>query len=319
MVGLFCVLFFLLPFLHLWSMAISILSEPQELSLTGNPIAYHLQSDFGSRGTIIMQVFVEDEFGSGTFIDLPQIAHPCDGNGQAVFRLETLLRDYVSFEFFDLTGDTVVNSRQLSKRYYVAFSDTDEVNVCDLSLQDQEVKYVLNGGIAYEDYPSLSPLLGNDFPILTSFPYLAHRISRQQAAWFSFLHNEPISSHEIVITAYYSDASTSVFNVDLGATAKLQVRHVPFGFSVIDYGETSARYVTHLMIDTGLDVPLKFEVFDTEYHRDAHEVHWGNGFGGMSSTATTCRGARRVSSIPATRTSTSTARFWTCSARDTLS
>lgn len=266
-------------------MAVTIISEPLPLSLTGNKIAYHLQSDLGTGATIVLQVFVETSFGSGVYKEVPQLHKPVDENGEVVFELQPLIRPYLEYEFVDYDADTAIFSAQVCKAYYVAFADTDQVNVCSLELNATKAKYALRGGLSFSQYPTLRAMIGNAISLLTTRPYSRLQISRKQRAFLSFIREITIVNLSFDWTVHYTDGNTKTITVNVGTVPAFQVVHIPYGFNVNDY-EEAGKKISHITTDL-FGYSVRVEVFDTSLFRQAEEVHWYNSLGGLDSLIAT--------------------------------
>lgn len=138
-------------------MAISLITEPQEFQPVNNPIEFVFDS--GNKAACDF-AYVADLYVNGNFV-ITLKAFPDGDNGYGTFRIERVLKDYVSWTIHsDLIG--FANNQDSILEYYLDVYERSNASVdCTGAVVDGAVsytsttKYAWNGALSYVQFANL--------------------------------------------------------------------------------------------------------------------------------------------------------------------
>lgn len=225
------------------------------------------------------RVFIEENYGSNTFTELPYIYLDTDEYSAELYVGEILKNyfDTIKTDIFPLSG--LAQDTYVLKRYYVEFYEMDE-----FSLGEREdvpipppsgdvtspTRYIVYGRLPYQEWPD------HDFfgDLATNLDYLTNvdtEINTWQAAkhYFSWV-NHVIGTNSIQLraTIYYTDKTSETQTVNTYTDSdRFDVLIFPAGFDQLSLGtytpaKTAYRYDIGLYLadDTQVGKTLSFYI-----------------------------------------------------------
>jgi hypothetical protein len=136
-------------------MAITVLQEPKDLSFSKHPIFFWLRTDEVAQPNI--RIYVKVKVFNETTSSYEDVAPPLslipDSNGDAVFRIDSLLDDFID-TFFPVIPDVITSlvCPQFVIEYAESFGAVPVVQTYTVSL----AKWLLRGGLNVGEYDSQS-------------------------------------------------------------------------------------------------------------------------------------------------------------------
>ncbi len=217
-------------------MAVTITTQPDELMLARNPIAYVLESDLTGqdiRFSIIVEV--ESVFGLGDFSSIGEFQKVADANKQQVFDISDMLYTTLSPIEPDATAITAAQGITHSKRYRIQYKDFDEST--DTPYTTSTEKYALLGAWQVSAFPNRGAnLLPTGNKVMTTRPQVARSFMIGQYEWLWLLPITDGTSIDLVITVTFDDGNVQVLpTVNYGLTTKYKSIGIPLHDSIHNY------------------------------------------------------------------------------------
>lgn len=261
---------------------ITTLFSPAEIAMTGNPIAYSLQTNNANCAFFGLKLYVETTFQSGVYEKIVELASPPDLNRQTVFYLEYVLESSLEDFVPNFSLATLQKATKLVKRYYVELAElsaTDSMETATFTAQP--TRYAMKAKHHRQAYPTRASELPNG-----NFLYQRARryLSLVQKDWLSIIPTADIADLSLGITLNYTDSTTATYNSTFGAARKYEPVFLPLGFAERAYNSVNpAKTISWISIALPYGGTLTLIPIDTASARMATEVHYYNNLGGLES------------------------------------
>lgn len=252
-----------------------------------------------------IDIFVEDEKNSGTYINAGTLYGAPDENNQVAFNLSKTLHPYLSNDFFpESTVDAIICENNC-KRFYIEYYEFYGAVPTEKAVTQSATYLVLKGGLKHIDFYRSS----------TSFDYFNYytaniqfltwkktrRINQTQKDflyWFNNYTRIDVGGDPDIIylrvKAYYTDGTTSEANgTGDPDSVNDDVVMFPCGYAVLNslsvftVGKTVYKYEAWLQSDEAADViteKITFWVSDADYLDKI--FYYENELGGMETLRT---------------------------------
>lgn len=258
------------------------------LSELANGVTEVQRTDF----EILLDVYMEDDYASGTYIRLDQKEATPDSDYIAIFRLEETLKPYLSHDKPSFNQATITRCSNIMKRYYYRYAEAfgEPQVVQKLSNPTLTTKHVILAGYGYKDFPA-STFVANHITgnagkkFLTTQPRTKTITTTQQE--YLYLYNTATSgTMTIKLKVYYTDGTSSALTDKTTASAGYnQVYIFPVGYAqlavaAVDSTKTVKYYEVYVY-----DVDHSSETFtyyvDHKRYRLSRYFLFLNSLGGM--------------------------------------
>ncbi|MGB0521435.1 MAG: hypothetical protein ACPGJS_00675 [Flammeovirgaceae bacterium] len=284
-------------------MAIQLIYQPPELSLSGNPIAFQIQTDAQK---VSCSLYLEDAFGSGNYQLIHTEIRPVDGNGQLVFDFGAVLHAELQLAPYDFAATTLQEGRTACRRYFLAFREgVFDVVTTEATDLLSATKYALKATRHFMKYvPDQLPFSGNQ---LLSLRPAVRSFLPGQKEWLWLLPNASNQAITVDYTVTTGDGNIKVGDpLNFGSTEKYLPIAIPLQvISDLEYAlDSNLQSIQLQVLDQELVLQNTFEGLP-----HVREFHFENTLGGFDSLITygkaqltenfTAQTARNYTAFPA--------------------
>lgn len=216
-------------------MAVTITETPQIVDFVLNKPAFKIHGS-ASPVKLVARIFIEEEFGTESFTQLPDIYLDPDSNDDAVFQIDQILREYYDIIKIDIYSlAVIVNDLYSCKDYHIQFYEWDGSS---LGTPNETTDYFLiYGKLFYQDWP------GHTFftDLATNLNYL-NNIDNKVRTWttaknylYWLNHLAAVNTVELRCTIYYTDKTNEEVTLDTFVNSEIyQVLVIPAGYTELD-------------------------------------------------------------------------------------
>ncbi len=206
---------------------------------------------------IILDVIVVEEDGDIVVVSLDQIP---DEDSQVEFDISEVLDKYISTlskELPTYAATSIVATNNIIKTYFVRYHESYGDPVEHFYITSSEDRYVIDGGIKKEDWPSntiTSNLTSNSKRFLTWHP-TEKEINNTQREYLYYYMDDSLTSLKLRILITFTDGTTSEFNIKtFSSPAQYVIFIVPTGFeqlslSTYEVDDLEIKKYTVWMVD----------------------------------------------------------------------
>lgn len=258
---------------------ITVLHAPEEIMMTGNPIAYKVQTDNADCVFIALKVWVETAFMSGVYENIIVKTSEPDKDLQTTFyidrRLEACLSDFKP----NFTNPSLQKATQLVKRYYVELAELGAIDGIDtVDYTPQAVRYAMKAQFHRQAFPVRTGLLpyGNAL-----FKNLKRKLDKTQKDFLSFCPPADVANFQLTLNISYTDNTSHNQVLSFGSVQKYEPVFIPIGLAERAYNSYHpTKTIKHINITTPYNV-VNLTFF--EKNNTATEIHYYTLAGGLES------------------------------------
>lgn len=166
--------------------------DSQRFFFSGNPVILQMQAldQVGkSNLSFLCEVWVENEYLSGSFEKVAELEHPADRNGSTRFDVSVYLQAFLQAYFPPLTQNQVSLASGTFKRFYMRYAEKygRPAVVSDFTVVDY--RYVVLGGLGFQEAPKqrfFRELLLQRQPFFSWLP-VNYQVSAEQPEFLFFM------------------------------------------------------------------------------------------------------------------------------------
>jgi hypothetical protein len=212
-------------------MAITVLQEPKDLSFSKDPIYFLLRTDEVAQPNI--RIYIKVKIYNETLASYQDVAPPMslipDINGDAVFRIESLLDDFID-TFFPVVPDIVtsINCPQFIIEYAESFGEPPVIQ----SYTQSNEKFILRGGLNVGEYDTVKYF--SDIPRSYLSTYSDTKVVAPNSIDYLYFLLEPIfdtTEIQMKVAILMNNGDEFIEYTDkIAATSKRQIVRFSAGF-----------------------------------------------------------------------------------------
>ena len=209
--------------------------NPIPLALDAGP-AYRLDPATKPGLRFACQVFVEAEYGSGTFVQVgPTLEQPADAAGRTTFEVQELLEPYVQPHLPALNQPYAGLASGLFRRFYLRHYElTDDGPGPAVSLDDN---FLVRGGLGFVEAAAgtwFSRYQPTRLPFLTWEPATKTVLPDQPEYLYYLVPQADTTALQLQVRLVFSDATTFAYvHTTLPAVQRFEVYCLPAGFALL--------------------------------------------------------------------------------------
>lgn len=167
--------------------------------------------------SFVCDVYIEKTYLSGSFEKVISLEQPAQSDGTTIFDVQAALDIFVSHHLPDPANHSMVRATNAFKRYRLDFAEKfGDPPVLD-TVQQNQVRYVIHGGLSYEEWASKTffetYLVGEFTPFLTWQPNNKLVFPDQPEYLYFMLNNFDTTTVAAKSKIYYLDGSDRLVNI----------------------------------------------------------------------------------------------------------
>lgn len=257
-------------------MAIQVLYQAPELMLSGNPIAFQLQSEAEK---ISCSLYLEQDLGSGDYLLIHTEIRPVDSAGKVLFDFAAVIHAELQLEAYDFAATNIQEARKVCRRYFVAMQEgiVDQVSA-EIADWLSAPKYALKAAQHFMHFDQNSlPFNGNK---LLSLKPASRSFMPGQNDWIWLLPQQSGQPIALNYTVSLGDGSFKDGSFNFGTTEKFLPVGIPLhSVFELEYSlDPNLKAIRIQLLDQELELLPDFQ--DLPYTR---EFYFSNPLGGFDS------------------------------------